>query len=90
MEPIRSFSWTDDGEQLNENLGFSRIQPCGNDGNVEAMLQGAKVKIYLQLPEGTLQDASQVTCDFQDRSFHLQAGKTFAISMLWMLECMAL
>ena len=36
-------------------------------------LQGGKVKIYLQLPEGTLQDASQVTCDFQDRSFHLQA-----------------
>ena len=36
-------------------------------------LPGGKVKIYLQLPEGTLQDASQVTCDFQDRSFHLQA-----------------
>mmetsp|Transcript_80745 Transcript_80745/g.127547 ORF Transcript_80745/g.127547 Transcript_80745/m.127547 type:complete len:193 (+) Transcript_80745:30-608(+) len=35
---------------------------------------GGKVKIYLQLPEGTLQDASQVTCDFQDRSFHLQVA----------------
>eukprot|EP00438_Fugacium_kawagutii_P012348 Skav221979 [mRNA] locus=scaffold195:1057083:1061907:- [translate_table: standard] len=35
---------------------------------------GPKVKIYLQLPEGTLQDASQVTCDFQDRSFHLQVA----------------
>ncbi|CAK9096212.1 unnamed protein product [Durusdinium trenchii] len=50
VEPIRSFSWTDDG---------------------------AKVKIYLQLPEGTLQDA-QVSCDFQVQGFHLQVASASA------------
>ncbi|CAJ1400847.1 unnamed protein product [Effrenium voratum] len=36
---------------------------------------GGKVKVYLQLPDGTLQDASQVTCDFQPHSFHVQVSQ---------------
>lgn len=66
------------------NICGKDLWKCWNDGN-RCALQGAKVKIYLQLPEGTLQDASQVTCDFQDRSFHLQARKRAAIStcMWW-------
>eukprot|EP00440_Ansanella_granifera_P059136 gb/GFBE01064100.1/.p1 GENE.gb/GFBE01064100.1/~~gb/GFBE01064100.1/.p1 ORF type:complete len:192 (+),score=42.39 gb/GFBE01064100.1/:1-576(+) len=35
---------------------------------------GAKVKIYLQLPEGVLRDSSQVTCDFDSRSFHAKVA----------------
>mmetsp|Transcript_93603 Transcript_93603/g.166538 ORF Transcript_93603/g.166538 Transcript_93603/m.166538 type:complete len:187 (-) Transcript_93603:21-581(-) len=35
---------------------------------------GAKVKVYLQLPDGVLRDPSQVTCDFEPRSFHAQVA----------------
>ncbi|CAE8680520.1 unnamed protein product, partial [Polarella glacialis] len=35
---------------------------------------GAKVKVYLQLPSGVLKDASQVTCDFESRSFTAQVA----------------
>eukprot|EP00930_Biecheleria_cincta_P043946 TRINITY_DN30152_c0_g2_i1.p1 TRINITY_DN30152_c0_g2~~TRINITY_DN30152_c0_g2_i1.p1 ORF type:complete len:192 (+),score=47.55 TRINITY_DN30152_c0_g2_i1:130-705(+) len=35
---------------------------------------GSKVKVYLQLPDGVLREAAQVTCDFEARNFHCKVS----------------
>eukprot|EP00931_Biecheleriopsis_adriatica_P004069 TRINITY_DN105792_c0_g1_i1.p1 TRINITY_DN105792_c0_g1~~TRINITY_DN105792_c0_g1_i1.p1 ORF type:complete len:188 (-),score=34.28 TRINITY_DN105792_c0_g1_i1:93-656(-) len=47
---------------------------------------GAKVKIYLQLPDGVLVDASQATCDFDSRSVSAQVVPKSGASHVFKME----